>query len=87
MIKLTPEQTKQVIQHPNGVECQADGSEKTFVIVDAAVLHRMQSALHQKDVNVSIGEGIADMEAGRMISAEEAEQRIRTEFGFSPQSE
>lgn len=32
----------------------------------------------------AIREGIADMKAGRTISLDEADRRIRTEFGFSP---
>ena len=61
MMKLTPEQTAEVIRHPDGVECQADGSEKTFVIVDADVLSRMRTALYEKDVHASIAAGIADI--------------------------
>ena len=63
MIKLTPEQTEGMFRHPDGVECQADGSEKMFVIVDASILRRMRSALYAKEMHASIAAGIADMEA------------------------
>ena len=42
MIKLTPEQTKQAENHPDGIECQGEGSDKTFVIVDAKILEKMK---------------------------------------------
>ena len=87
MIKLTPEQTEEVFRHPDGVECQAEGTEKTFVIVDADILRRMRSALYKKDVHTSIAAGIADMEAGRMMTAQEADDRIRAECGFPTRTE
>ncbi|MEO2017315.1 MAG: hypothetical protein ABGZ53_23410 [Fuerstiella sp.] len=87
MIKLTPEQAEEVFSHPDGVECQADGSNKTFVIVDADVLRRMRSALYSKDVHTSIAAGIADMEASRMMTAHEADSRVRDECGFPSPTE
>jgi hypothetical protein len=44
MIKLTREQTEQVVRHPDVVPCQGDGVEKTFVIVDADILRQMQES-------------------------------------------
>jgi len=82
MIKLTREQTEQVVRHPNGVECLGDGTEKTFVIMDAEILRHMQHTLYQKDVHASIAEGIADMEAGRMMTVQQADEKIRVHCGF-----
>ena len=45
MIRLTRERTEEAIRHLDGVECQGDGTEKTFVIMDADVLRRMRQAL------------------------------------------
>lgn len=87
MIKLTPEQAEQLTQHPDGVECQADGSERTFVIVDAVIMRRMRAALYQKDVHASVSEGIADMEAGRIMTAADAEKRVHAECEFPLYSE
>lgn len=86
MIRLTREQTEEAVRHPGGVECQGDGTEKTFIIMDADVLHRMRSALYKKDVHASIAAGIADMEAGRMMTAQEADDRVRAECGFPTRS-
>ncbi|MEO2032225.1 MAG: hypothetical protein ABGZ35_09075 [Planctomycetaceae bacterium] len=84
MIKLTPEQTEQAVQYPNGVECQADGTDRTFILMDADVLERMRRALYRKDTNESLERAIDDMEAGRMMSVDEAEDRLCDEMGFSP---
>lgn len=86
MIKLTPEQTKQAESHPDGVECRGEGTDQTFVIVDAKILEKMKKALYQQDVNESIANGIADMEAGRMMTVEEADDRVRAAMGFPPRT-
>lgn len=82
MIKLTREQTEEVALHPDGVECQGEGTEKVFILMDADVLRRMRKTLYQKDVHTSIAAGITDMEAGRMLTAQEADDRVRTECGL-----
>lgn len=82
MIKLTPEQSEELVRHPDGVECQAEGTSKTYMIVDADVLQKMRAALYRKDVHASITDGIADLEAGRMMTAQDADDRIRAECGF-----
>ncbi len=79
MIKLTREQTEQAVQHPEGVPCQGDGVDKTFVIIDADVMQQMQEALARNDLS-AIQAGIQDMEAGRMQPAEEAHRQGREEL-------
>ncbi len=87
MIKLTREQTEEAARHPDGVECQGDGTEKVFIIMDADVLRQMRNALYEKDVHTSLAAGIADMEAGRMVTAQEADDRVRTECGLPTRSD
>ena len=77
MIKLTPEQSEELVRYPDGVEYQAEGTGKMYVIVDADVLQKMRAALYRKDVHASIADGIADLEAGHMMTAEDADDRIR----------
>ena len=79
MIKLTREQTEQAVQHPEGVRCQGDGVDKTFVIIDADVIQQMQDALTRSDLS-ALQAGIKDMEAGRMQPAEEAYRQGREEL-------
>lgn len=52
--------------------------------MDADVLERMRRALYRKDTNESLERAIDDMEAGRMMSVDEAEDRLCDEMGFSP---
>lgn len=79
MIKLTREQTEQAVRHPEGVICQGDGVDKTFVIVDTEVLQQMQAAIARSDL-AAIRAGITDMEAGRMQPAAEAHRHGREEL-------
>ena len=78
MMKLTREQTEAAVGSPDGVECQGEGTQQTFVIVDADVLRRMRQALYRRDVHKSISAGIADLKAGRMMPAEDADDLIRS---------
>ena len=84
MIKLSREQTEEALRNPDGVECEGDGTGKMFVIMDAESVRRRKAALYRKDVNDSIAAGIADMEAGRMMTAEDADDRVRSECGLPP---
>ncbi|MDB4614172.1 hypothetical protein OAH18_00640 [bacterium] len=83
MIKLNREQTEEAVRNPQGVECQGEGTEKVFVIVDVDVMQRMQEALAVTD-HAAIQAGIDDMEAGRMMTLDEADAHIRSECGFPP---
>lgn len=79
MIRLTREQTEEATRHPNGVECQGDGVERRFVIIDVDVMRQMQDALSRSD-HAAIQAGIDDMEAGRMQRASEAHRYGREEL-------
>ena len=79
MIKLTRELTEQALQNPDGVQCQGDGVEKMFVIIDADIMSQMQEAIARND-HAAIQAGINDMEAGRMQPAEEAYRHGREDL-------
>ncbi|WP_417731746.1 hypothetical protein [Rosistilla oblonga] len=79
MIKLSRELTEQALLHPNGVQCQGDGVDKTFVIIDAEVMLQMREAISRND-HAEIQAGINDMEAGRMQPAEEAHRHGREDL-------
>jgi hypothetical protein len=87
MIRLTREQIEEAARHPDGVACRGEGSDKTFIMMDADVVRRIRSLLYKKDVHASLAAGIADLEAGRMMTAQEADDRVRAECGFPPRSE
>jgi len=82
MIRLTTEQTEAVKSNPTGVECQGDGTDQLFVIIDAAVLHQMQKLLHEKDVHQSIANGLMQMEAGECRTVAESRVHVRKTCGL-----
>ena len=86
MIRLTPEQSEHASQHPRGFECQAEGSEQTFVIMDAGIAEEMRRAFYRKESHESLTRAIDDMQSGRTMSVDEAETRLRDEMGFTSRS-
>lgn len=76
MLKLTRQLTEQALQHPGGVQCQGDGVDKMFVIIDADVIVEMREAIARSD-HAAIQAGIDDMVAGRMQSVEDAHRHGR----------
>ncbi|MEQ9410953.1 MAG: hypothetical protein RIK87_24795 [Fuerstiella sp.] len=87
MIRLTREQTAEAVRHPDGVECQGDGTDKTFILMDTDVVRQLRHALYRKDVHAAISAGIADLEAGRMMTAQEADDYVRSECGLPARPE
>lgn len=79
MIKLTREQIEQAVLHPDGIECEAEGVDQTFVLVDADVMRQMIEAASNSDL-AAIQAGLDDMEAGRMQSASEAHAHGRKQL-------
>jgi len=87
MIRLTREQIEEAVRHPDGVECEGEGTEKTFILIDAEVVRRMRQNLYDKDVHTSLSDGINDMQAGRILSATEADELVRAKSGLPGLSE
>jgi len=54
MIRLTPEQVAEAERHPEGLRVEADGTDKTFVIVEESVLRRLQPVIEQGDIHESL---------------------------------
>ena len=79
MIKLTREQVEAASRNPEGVECEGEGTDKVFVIVDAEVMRRMKDSIGSAD-HAAIQAGIEDMEADRLQSAEQAHRQGREEL-------
>ena len=79
MLKLSRELTEQALRHPDGIQCQGDGVDKTFFIIDAEVMLLMREAISRND-HAAIQSGINDMEAGRMQPAVDAHRHGRDEL-------
>ena len=83
MVSLSEEQ-RHALESGNGspVTVHDDRSNAVYVIVDAQTHERAMEALRQQRDLEAIAEGVRDMEAGRVISLDEMDRRMREEFGF-----
>lgn len=71
--KLTPEQ-REALDRSNGpVLVEDDQTNRQYYLVDEPTFHSWQQ---QEDL-AAIRDGIADMEAGRVVTLEELDARIR----------
>ncbi|MEZ6128998.1 MAG: hypothetical protein R3C59_09965 [Planctomycetaceae bacterium] len=85
MVKLTEEQRAALQQRPEGITCEDAVTQRVYFLVDADLHQRAMQALQQVEDIAAIQQGIADMEAGRMMSIEES--RARTEQALARLSE
>ena len=85
--KLTSEQ-RQALQQAGGqpVPVEDENSATSYVIVDRQTHEQAMNALRRQEDRSAIQRGIDDMEAGRGMSAEEAEKHLREKLGFPPPS-
>ena len=85
--KLTDEMRQALQQQPGGpVEIPDDESQRVYVLIDAELHERAMRALQQQQDWESIQEGIAQADAGDTMPLQEADRRIREEFGFPAQT-
>ena len=76
--KLTPEQ-RDALQRSNGaVLVEDDATDRVYFLVDEPTFQSLQ----QQDDMAAIREGIADMEAGRVVTLEELDARIRARLAL-----
>lgn len=85
MVKLNEEVAQALIKsdgEPLSVELP--GSDRRFVLVEQSTFDEAMEALElQRNVKL-IREGIADVEAGRVLPLDEAMEQIRRELRFQP---
>ncbi len=85
MVKLNEEVAQALIKsdgEPLAVE--VPGSDRRFVLVEQSTFDEAMAALElQRNVEL-IREGIADVEAGRVLPLDEAMEQIRRELRFQP---
>lgn len=88
MVKLTDEQI-QALEHCEGepLSLEVPGSNRRFVLVEQSSYDEAMAALVlQRNVEM-IREGMADVEAGRVLPLDDAMEQIRRELGFSQRQE
>ena len=85
MVKLTEEVAQALMKcHGEPLSVQVPGSDQLFVIVEQSTFDAAMAALElQRSVEL-IREGIADVEAGKVLPLDEAMEQIRRELRFQP---
>ena len=79
--KLTQEQRAALDQSDGPVLVEDDQRNRVYFLVDESTFNKVQQ---QEDL-AAIREGIADMEAGRIVTMEDLDARIRARLGSSTQ--
>lgn len=75
--KLTAEQ-REALDHSVGpVRVEDDQRQRVYFLVDEETFANLQ----QREDHMAIQEGIADMEAARLVTLEELDARIRARLG------
>lgn len=82
VIPITDELRDALKASPDGVVVEDQDAQRTYIVADSAVHEEAMQALRRERDRQSIERGIADMEAGRTMSIDEADQQIRESLGF-----
>ena len=80
--KLTAEQCEALDRADGPVPVEDDRTHRLYFLVDAETLQ----AIERQSDAAAIRAGIADMEAGRVLSLDELDARIRARLGFPAQA-
>ncbi len=81
--KLSDEQRQALDERGDSpVPVQDEQSQRVYFLVDQSLHERAMGALQQREDLAAITEGIADMEAGRVVPFEEVDARIRKKLGL-----
>jgi predicted transcriptional regulator len=77
---LTDEQREALACEPDGIEVEDPDTHKIYVLADADLHRRAMRALTDQEDREAIQAGIEDMEAGRVVSFEDVDRRIRAKL-------
>ncbi len=78
---LTDEQREALALEPSGIEVEDPATQKVYVLADADIYRRAVEALARDEDRKAIQAGIDDMEAGRVVSFDDVDRRIRAKLG------
>jgi predicted transcriptional regulator len=77
--KITPEQRDALGRNQGPVLVEDDETHRLYYLVDEPTFDLLE---RQKDID-AIREGIADMEAGRLVTLDELDARIRSRLSMA----
>lgn len=86
MVKLTVEQREALQEHPEGVACEDTETHRVYFLVDSEIHQRALQTLKRQQDREAIAEGLADMEAGRVVPLDQAFEEIRNRLGLHEQA-
>lgn len=75
---LTTEQREALAQSAGPVRIEDDQGHRVYFLVEESTFINLQ----QREDLAAIREGIADMQAGRIVTMDELDARIRTRLGL-----
>lgn len=76
--KFTPEQCEALDRSDGPLPIEDERTHRLYYIVDETTL----TSLQQQEDLAAIREGVADMEAGRVVTLDDLDARIRTRLGL-----
>jgi len=77
--KLSAEQCEAVDHSDGPIPVEDERTHRRYFLVDATTFN----TLRRQEDHAAIGEGIADMEAGRVAPREEVLARVRSKLGLT----
>lgn len=77
--KLSAEQRAALSGHVGPLPIEDDQTQRVFFLLDQALLEQLQREADR----AAIRDGIADMEAGRLMTLEQLDARIRAKLGLN----
>lgn len=85
MVKLTEEVAQALMKcHGEPLSVEVPGYDQRFVLVEQSTFDTARAALELQRSVTLIREGIADVEAGKVLPLDEAMEQIRRELRFQP---
>lgn len=80
--KLTPEQREALQQDHGPIPVEDEQTHEVYFLVDKVTL----DTLRQDADRTAIQQGIADLEAGRVVTLDELDVRIQAQIGRHPKT-
>lgn len=85
--KLTDEMRQALQSDPDHfLKIEDDQTERVYVLVDEELADRAMRALQRQDDLNAVADGLKQMESGRVIPLDQADQQIREQLGFPKNS-
>lgn len=82
MVYITDEMNAELSENPTGVRCEHATTQRVCFLVDESIYKEAMKAVRQRETIESIKRGMADFEAGRFCTPQEAYENTRETLGL-----